>query len=356
MQLVSLATALALASAGLTQITATYSQFGAGCPGTGTGLGSNTVLPAPMASQFGGSDNSIPFTWSPVRYQQVFVGTDLPSAFTMAGLSLRQNERPPVAHGVTVDLEVKVAYTTRGPLDLDTTFAVNFDSGAPVTVLPRTLVVFPDQPNPPTNPADFFFTIPWTATFDWTPAPGRNFLVDVTVFGNSWGGIWGYPLDATGGATARLYGSPATATTGRLESGYGLVMGVRALSHSAVPSLYSTSTPQIGDTFRVRLAQARPSSPAMLFLGFSDSNWQGIPLPFDLAPLGAPSCAVLTSIEVGQPLSTNAQGAASFSYTLPNNIYLLGERFYNQFLVVDPSVNALGVVLSNGGVGVFGNQ
>jgi hypothetical protein len=284
------------------------------------------------------------------------MGADLPVAFTMAGLSVRQNERPPVAHGVTVDLEIKVAYTTRGPFDLNTTFAANFDAGAPVTVLPRTLVVFPDQPTPPTNPSDFYFTIPWGATFDWTPVPGRNFLVDVTVFGNSWGGIWGYPLDATGGATARLFGTPETATTGRLESGYGLVLGIRALTQTAIPSLYSTSTPQIGDTFRVRLAQARPSSPAMLFLGFSDANWQGIPLPFELTPLGAPGCSLLTSIEHAQPVATNALGAASFSYALPNNIYLLGERFYNQYLVADRTVNALGVVMSNGGVGVFGNQ
>jgi hypothetical protein len=94
----------------------------------------------------------------------------------------------------------------------------------------------------------------------------------------------------------------------------------------------------------------------MLFLGFSDTSWAGIPLPFELAPLGASGCFLLTSIDDVQPVATNAQGAASFSYALPNNIYLLGERFYNQYLVADPMVNGLGVVLSNGGVGMFGNQ
>ena len=118
----------------LAQVDATYEPYGTGCNGTGTGLGGRNVLPAAMATSFGGSDNSIPFTWSPVRYQQVFLGSDLPSAFTMAGLELRQNERGPVAHGVTVDLEIMVGYTTRTPTTMSTTFATNFDSGTPVVV------------------------------------------------------------------------------------------------------------------------------------------------------------------------------------------------------------------------------
>lgn len=356
----SLRTVLLLAATSfpvLAQVTATYSTFGAGCNGTGTGLAENHVVPAPMAGAFGGSDNSIPFTWSPVTYQQVFLGTDLPTAFTMAGLSLRQNERPPVAHGVTVDLEIQVGFTTRTPQTMSTTFASNYDSGTPVVVLPRAQVVFPDQPTPPTVPSDFFFTIPWVNTFAWAPVAGRNFLIQVTVYGNSNGGsIWGYPLDATGGATARLYGSGAGATTGSLERNYGLVMGLRALTHTAVPMLYTDSTPQIGDTFRVRLAQARPSSWAAILLGISDTNWAGMSLPMDLGFLGAPGCALLTSVEDVQRINTDARGTGSFSYALPNSIYLLGVRFYNQFLVADPGVNAFGFAVSNGGVGKIGNQ
>ena len=346
-----------LTGSALGQVTATYTPYGAGCSGTGTGLGANHVLPAANANAFGGSDNSIPFTWSPVRYQQLFAGADLPAALVMAGLSLRQNERGPVAHGVTVDLEIHVGYTTRTPTTMSSSFASNFDAGAPVTVLPRTLVVFPDQPNPPTNPTDFFFTIPWPATFSWNAATDRHFLVEVLVFGNSNGNQpWGYPLDATGGATARLYGSPPTATTGTLERNYGLVLGIRALTHTATPILFSTSTPQINDTFRVRVAQARPAAPALLCLGTSRTAWGSIPLPFDLGAIGAPGCLLLTSVLDSRPVTTSAAGEASFSYGLPNDIYMLGLPFYNQWLVADPTVNALGFVLSNGGAGVIGNQ
>jgi len=339
------------------QVTATYAPYGSGCNGTGTGLGANHVVPAAMASAFGGSNNSIPFTWSPVRYQQVFLGTDLPVAFTAAGLALRQDNGGPIAQGITVDLEIQAGFTTRTPQTMNTTFAANFDSGAPVVVLPRAQVVFPDQPAGPASPADFFFTISWPSSFNWNPAAGLNLLIQVTVFGNSWGNqTWGYPLDATYGGTARLYGSGATATTCTLESNYGLVMGLRELSHTAVPRLFSTSTPQINDVFRVRLAEARASSFGLLVLGLSDTWWNNGPLPLDLAARGAPGCQLLAAIDDAQLALTNAAGSASYVYTLPNNIYLLGMRFFNQYLVYDPAVNALGFVVSNAGAGLLGNQ
>jgi hypothetical protein len=348
---------LILAAPCSAQVTATYATFGTGCNGTGTGYGANHVLPAARANSFGGSDNVIPFGWYPVKYQQVFHGTELPTAFTMAGLSLRQDERASVAHSFTVDMEIQVGYTTKTPATMSTTFAANFDAGTPVVVVPRAQIVFPDQPSTgPTDPSDFFLTIPFNNTFDWGPSPGMNFLVQVTVFGNSNGGNpWGYAFDATSG-TARLYGSPANASSGVLDSNYGLVMGLRELSHTAVPVLYSTNEPQIGDTCRIRLAQARAASPALSCLGFSNTAWNGIPLPFDLAPLGAPGCRVLISVTDARPVTTNAQGAASFTYSIPNDIYLLRLAFYNQFVVADPGANSLGLALTNGGVGVIGNQ
>ncbi len=344
-----------LAGAPLAQIVAKYSAYGSGCPGSGTGLGVIHVCPANMANSFGGSDNSIPFTWSPVRYQQVFLGSELPVAFSMAGISLRQDERG-AAHGVTVDLEIAVGYTTKTPPTMSTTFAANFDSGAPVIVLPRAQIVFPDMPLPPTTPSDFFLTIPWPVAFAWAPAPGRNFLIQVSVYGNSHGNQpWGYPLDANGG-TARLYGSGANAVTGKLEVGYGLVMGFRELTNTAVPLLYTTSTPQIGDTFRVRLGQARASTPALLLLGMSKTNWLGIPLPLELTGFGAPGCRLLAAIDDSRQVTTSAGGATSYVYTIPNDIYLLNIRFYNQWIVLDPPANAFQHAFSNGGEGVIGNM
>ena len=127
-----------------------------------------------------------------------------------------------------------------------------------------------------------------------------------------------------------LVADTPNATTGTLESNYGLVLGLRALTQTAVPVLDTTNTPQIGDTFRVRIKQARTSFAALLCLSGSKANWVGVPLPLDLGWLGAPGCALLSSIEASQPVSLDAPGNGSFSYTLPNNIYMLAICFYNQ--------------------------
>jgi len=338
------------------QVTATYDTFGAGCPGTGIGLSGRTLLPAAATTSWGGG-NAIPLGWTPNRYQQVFSGTELPNAFTMAGLSLRQPHTGPTAHNFTVDVEIAVGYTTRWGAGLSATFASNWDAGTPVTVLPRTLVYLPDQPAPPPSQLDVLVTIPWAQPFAWVPQPGRNLLVEITVFGNSFGsGIYGYPIDNLGG-TYSLYGTPETATVANsgLRS-FGLVMGFDAQTHTAVPRLYSNDTPQIGNTFRVRVDQSAPSTVALLVLGFSDTWWNGIPLPLSLAPFGAPGCSLLVDNAIGSVLVTDSAGTTNLQYTLPNAIYALGSSFYNQAFVFDPAANAFGFVASNAGHGVFGNQ
>jgi hypothetical protein len=55
-------------------------------------------------------------------------------------------------------------------------------------------------------------------------------------------------------------------------------------------------------------------------------------------------------------VAIGAGGTGSYSYVLPNSIYLLGLRFYNQALIADPAANALGFALTNGGIGLIGNQ
>jgi hypothetical protein len=127
----ALATSLTLA-----QTTATWGTYGAGCPGTGIGLGGMLIVPAAAATTWG-SGNAIPFGWSPVKYQQVFLGSELTTAFTIAALWLRQPHTGTAALGFTVDLDIQLGYTTRWQTTLSTTFAANWDASAPVQVVPR---------------------------------------------------------------------------------------------------------------------------------------------------------------------------------------------------------------------------
>ena len=351
-----LAATCAVASA---QVTATFATFGQGCPGTGLGLGDTSIAPAIAATNWG-SGNAIPFGWSPVRFQQVLSSTDLPQAFTMAALSLRQPHTGPVAHGFTVDLELRVGYTTRTGASLSTTFDANWDVAPPVLVVPRRQVVFPDQlVTYPQAPDQFLLTIPWATTFGWVPQAGRNLLVEVVVHGNSAGnGVYGYPIDNVSGTTA-IWGTPANTAIANGYGGarsFGPAFGFVAQTNTAVPTLWSDQTPQIGDQFRIRVAQCAPASLVFLLAGFSTSVWNGLPLPADLGGYGAPGCEVLLAPAATNVLVASGAGATNLQYDLPNDIYLLGLHLYNQAFVVDPLANGLGLAASNGGDGLLGNQ
>ncbi|MCA8975434.1 MAG: hypothetical protein KDC98_11990, partial [Planctomycetes bacterium] len=340
------------------QVNATYAPFGAGCPGTGIGLGATHIAPV-IANSAWGSGNAIPFGWTPNHYMQAFLGSDVPSAMAIGALSLRQPHTGSIAHGFTVDIEIRVGYTTRWQTTLDATFANNWDAGAPLTVLPRSYFTFPDQS--PTGAGSFtemVATIPFQTAFPWTRQTGRNLLIEVFVYGNSAGsGIYGYPLDNVSG-TMSLVGTPATATVANQSPlrTFGMVMGLVEQTHTAVPVLYSNDTPQIGNQFRVRVAQAVPSSIALMEIGFSSSWYSGHALPLDLGAYGAAGCSLLVGPIDTRILFTNTSGATNLQYNIPNNIYALGLSFFNQALVADPSANALGIATSNGGHGVMGNQ
>jgi hypothetical protein len=85
-------------------------------------------------------------------------------------------------------------------------------------------------------------------------------------------------------------------------------------------------------------------------LGTSVASWGGIPLPFDLALLGAPGCAVgsdLVAVQTGvvRPATWLGDQYDVFWRTPPSPA-LLGARFSGQVWIL-ASANALGVVTSN---------
>ena len=357
MNRIPLLVAAAIAACSLpAQITATYSPFGTGCPGTALGLGMGHVAPTAYANAFASSNNAVGFYTPGERYQQVFTASQLPSNFTMGGVALRwDNQNLVQLQGALVDLEISVGYTTRTPTTLGTTFAANFDAGAPTNVLPRTLVSFPSENNPPAiDPTQFQVVLPWPVTFAWAPQPGQNLLIEFVQRGSSVPGFV-YVFDCGSSTeTARLYGSD-TSPTGMLDGfGYGYMMRFLDQIHTAVPMLSNTDAPQIGGQFSVRLSQANPQSFALLEHGSSATTWNGVPLPLNLAMFGAPACDLLTSADILVLLNTNSQGRATFQYNVPLNLSLLGSHLFNQFAVWDPTANAFGFAFSNGGHGVIG--
>lgn len=120
-------------------------------------------------------------------------------------------------------------------------------------------------------------------------------------------------------------------------------------SNNSVPLLNFGGTPEINNMFSINVSGATPNRPALLTFGISKTTWGAIRLPFDLAPLGAPGCKLLCSLESFLTSGTNGSGSGSISFQIPNDRNLVCLGFCNQWLIVDPGANTLGIALSNCG-------
>ena len=124
-------------------------------------------------------------------------------------------------------------------------------------------------------------------------------------------------------------------------------------SNGQTPQLSGTA-PKLGQSLTVSLARARPSTPVTLFFGGSKTTWNQQSLPLDLTPFGAAGCALLVAPSVGVNLTSSSRGAASLTVPVPNDSKLHGAEFHNQWIVLDPGANTLGIVTSNGGSATIG--
>jgi alpha-tubulin suppressor-like RCC1 family protein len=112
--------------------------------------------------------------------------------------------------------------------------------------------------------------------------------------------------------------------------------------------LVPRDTPKIGRTFGMTMFDL-PANVAMLAMSF-----QRLPQPLDLAFLGIPGCTWQIPLDaVGLFAGQNNQ--ARFDLAIPSTQSLVGIRFYNQALVLDPAAgNGFGAVVSDAAEGVVG--
>jgi hypothetical protein len=107
------------------------------------------------------------------------------------------------------------------------------------------------------------------------------------------------------------------------------------------------SVPALGSTFTTVLGNAGNAVIGGLGIGWSRTQWNGVPLPASLAPAGFAGCDLLVAPEVLLPLAV-VGGTATVTRTLPTAMSLRGVVFFEQALVLDASApNGLGAV-SNG--------
>jgi hypothetical protein len=171
------------------------------------------------------------------------------------------------------------------------------------------------------------------------PVRNRTFL---------FGGI-NVPVNATTGSVFSL------ADSWEFELGNGAAYttyGAGCAGARGVPSIAAqgTSLPHVGQTFTLQVNNLPLTGPVFLFAGVSNTTYGPTPLPLSLGFLGAPGCTALASGE-SLFLLTNVLGSAVWQFAVPN---APGATFYNQAFVLDPTANALGLTVSNGGQATIG--
>ena len=123
---------------------------------------------------------------------------------------------------------------------------------------------------------------------------------------------------------------------------------------AGTPFLFGPETPYVGESLPVIVANLLPTAPAFIVLGVSNTFWQGLPLPVNLAVVGAPGCFVLTSSDIFL-LATNFSGTAYMNIALPPGITpSTTPAFFVQSFTLDFAANPLGIVLSNAGAVTVG--
>lgn len=103
----------------------------------------------------------------------------------------------------------------------------------------------------------------------------------------------------------------------------------------------------LGDELQLRLSPVPSRSLVHWWIGTSTQSWGAIALPFDLGPIGMPSCFLLTDPAlVVADFSTG--NIARTGIAVPADPNLVGSRIYAQASVSEPGANSAGHTFSQG--------
>lgn len=108
-------------------------------------------------------------------------------------------------------------------------------------------------------------------------------------------------------------------------------------------ALTTSARPIMGTTFN----WVTNNVPTTSFVGILGLGFSAITPPFDLALLGAPGCFQHVGVSATTAFLPTS-GTGSVSTTIPNSPALAGVRVFGQSIAVDPTINALGAITSNG--------
>ncbi len=149
------------------------------------------------------------------------------------------------------------------------------------------------------------------------------------------------PSESTAGAArpglghSRENGDPTLVPY--LEIEFAEQFGTGCTSHSLVPLLaVQSGTSTMGETLVLRTKNLVPTSNVVMFFGLDNTQWNGLPLPFDLTQLGFPNCNVLVELALQANLPTAPSTFVDLAIAVPNVPALDGVSLYAQTFAAPP--------------------
>lgn len=131
--------------------------------------------------------------------------------------------------------------------------------------------------------------------------------------------------------------------------------GVGCPGTAGTPELSATNPwtlPWLGEPLNATIRNL-PLSVGILTMGFSDTISPFGPLPLSLASLGMPNCFQRSAVDASVLLVGTAN-RVQYSLQVPGQPAFTALRFFQQAVVLDPGLNALGASVSNSVRGVIG--
>ena len=97
----------------------------------------------------------------------------------------------------------------------------------------------------------------------------------------------------------------------------------------------------MGSTYTCRVESAPAGATAYLLLGASDSEWDGLPLPFDLSTVGGtPGSVLWASADTYLTGTTDALGTLDLPVVIPAHPLAMTAHVFHSWVIVDTSASA----------------
>ncbi|MEM7204286.1 MAG: hypothetical protein AAF628_28765 [Planctomycetota bacterium] len=239
-----------------------------------------------------------------------------------------------LAAGV-VRLRLIMSHPSQAPAQAGETFAAN--RGPTESIVFDGVVALPAAPSTPPLPA------PWAAPHSVTIDLDQPFVYtggtlciesETMAPSSALPAPW-WPIDAH---VERAGGSSTPIGEGCLDAIAGIDDASLRLGASGALYLRGTIT---------------PGSSGVCLLGLSATHFAGLPLPLDLAPVGAAGCwlhiaPAASLIATAEALPEVATGLANVRLALPLAPVMAGSTFYSQWAWIDGGANPLGLTFSAG--------